>query len=139
MKNITLSIIIFLLTHCLNAQLENSANYSIDYCFKVKPNGYYLYETNINPYSPTLKFYFCIADTSDVEFKIFDSEDETKMVLFGRHNLFPGFYILDWNGKENNKNTLLTGKFILEIMAYTSANKTTYSYFKGRTKILLLK
>ena len=139
MKNLTIFIILFILSHCVNAQQENFANYSIDYCFKGKPNGYYLSETNINPYSPALKFYFCIADTSDIEFKIFDSKDETKIVLFGKHTLFPGFYVINWNGKDNNNNTLLTGQYILEMSAYSLENKTTYSYYRGRTKILFLK
>lgn len=137
MKTIILLTIIISLK--LNAQQKEDINYSLNCYFSIKPNGYYLCEAVTNPYSPTLKYYFCVADTSETEIVIFDLEDESKIVLFGKHNLSPGFYELIWYGKNRYNEHLVSGIYILKITANSLERKNLNSCYVGKTKIVFLR
>lgn len=139
MKNFILSLLFFFLAintlHIYTQQKDTSYIYLYD---NEIPQGFYLEEGDLHPFSPVTKIRFGLADTSLVIIEIYDIDG--KMNETNSKKLKGGNYIYDW-GHLFFKEDFKSGIYFVKINAVIDkiVKDIAEMTFEGRTKFLLVK
>lgn len=98
------------------------------------PEVFALHQNYPNPFNPATSIRYDIPKISDVRIEIYNLLGQrVKALVASRHQ--PGFYRVQWNGRDDSGELMTTGLYICRILARNPASdKTTFT----KTQKLLL-
>lgn len=84
----------------------------------IVPDVYELAQNYPNPFNATTKIMFGLPQAAQVRLDIYNIAGQKVRTLIDEYRQ-PGFYSLEWNGADNNGNTVSSGTYLYRL---TSGN-----------------
>jgi len=94
-----------------------------------RPSGFSLSQNYPNPFNPATNFQFSLCKSAHVKIEIFNIVGQKVRILVDE-DMKPGFYVADWDGKDENQNPVSSGIYFYRMQA---------GEFADMKKMLLLK
>jgi len=94
-----------------------------------RPSEFSLSQNYPNPFNPTTSFQFSLCKSAHVKIEIFNIVGQKVRILVDE-DMKPGFYVADWDGKDENQNPVSSGIYFYRMQA---------GEFADMKKMLLLK
>ena len=113
-------ILLILISPCLSFNKDSSKNIFISNQMPfLVPNGFFLknYSEHLDPFDRIPTMYFGLPDTCELEIKIKSAVTNALVAYFKKDSFTPGYYKVDWNGKNLDNEYLEDGIYNFELSA----------------------
>src|SRR5690606_4029895 len=100
------------------------------------PENYILYKNYPNPFNPSTTIKFSVSDNSFVSIKVYNIlGKEIKLLL--KENLPAGEHYIQWEGKDNDGNSLSSGIYFIQMKAIPQSGRQAGEYQQTIKSVLL--